>query len=174
MKTPTKIIAGSAAALLLTGAVAGTAIASDDSSDSHSKTAKTSQSAPASQTPGGQSADGQSTASQSNGAQPKVSQQQAEKTAQAKLPGWTVTETHLETENGVRVWEVDLKDPKNPGRDADADINASTGAVIKVDKDDSADANHRDDSGRDHEESGQDDSDHNRPGKDDSGDRDDD
>lgn len=157
MKTPTKIIAGSAAALLLAGAVAGTAVASDDNSDSHGQTATTSQSAPAAQT-----------------GQPKVSQQQAEKTAQSKLPGWTLTKTHLETEDGVRVWEVDLTDPKNPGRDADVDVNASTGAVIKVDKDDSADTNHRDDSGRDHEKSGQDDSDHNRPGKDDSGDRDDD
>ncbi|WP_020498589.1 PepSY domain-containing protein [Sciscionella marina] len=62
-----------------------------------------------------------------------ISKDQAVRTAQAKVPQARVTEAELDHENGVLIWEIDLE---NPSTEYEVDVDAHTGAVLKVDQDD--------------------------------------
>lgn len=76
---------------------------------------------------------------------PAVSRERAVRLAQARVPGARVTESGLDRENGVLIWEVDLV--KN-NVEYEVDVDATTAAIRKVDRErDRSDDNsdHRDD-----------------------------
>ncbi|QYG91359.1 hypothetical protein HC251_02180 [Iamia sp. SCSIO 61187] len=62
-----------------------------------------------------------------------VSQGEAERTARAEAPG-TVRRTHIEREDGLVVWDVEIDG--DDGRQVDVQVDAATGAVVEVDVDD--------------------------------------
>ena len=72
-------------------------------------------------------------------AQAKVSKEDAEKTALAKVPNGTIKEGELEKENGKLQWSFDVttSDSKDI---TEVNIDAITGAVISADKESAADA----------------------------------
>ncbi len=67
-----------------------------------------------------------------NAADAKISQDQAEKIALAKVPG-DVKEAELEKENGRLVWSFDIAQAGSGVMDVE--IDAQTGEVLKVEKD---------------------------------------
>ena len=62
----------------------------------------------------------------------RISMQQAVRTAEASVPGAKAKETHLETEGGRTVYEVELVDNSNNTRTVWVD--AQNGRIIKTDK----------------------------------------
>jgi uncharacterized membrane protein YkoI len=62
----------------------------------------------------------------------RVSMQQAVRTAEASVPGAKAKETHLETEGGRTVYEVELVDNTNNTRTVWVD--AQNGRIVKTDK----------------------------------------
>jgi uncharacterized membrane protein YkoI len=62
----------------------------------------------------------------------RISMQQAVRTAEASVPGAKAKETHLETEGGRTVYEVELVDNSNNTRTVWVD--AQNGRVVKTDK----------------------------------------
>lgn len=64
-------------------------------------------------------------------ATPAVSRDRAVKIAVARVPGSHATESDLDRENGVLIWEVDLL---RANVEYEVDVDATTGAVRKVDR----------------------------------------
>ncbi|WP_447983668.1 PepSY domain-containing protein [Nitrospira sp. Nam74] len=62
----------------------------------------------------------------------RISMQQAVRTAEASVPGAKAKETHLETEGGRTVYEVELVDNSNNSRTVWVD--AQNGRIVKTDK----------------------------------------
>lgn len=62
----------------------------------------------------------------------KISMQQAVRTAEASVPGARAKETHLESEGGRTVYEVELVDNTNNTRPVW--IDAQSGRIVKTDK----------------------------------------
>jgi uncharacterized membrane protein YkoI len=62
----------------------------------------------------------------------RISMQQAVRTAEASVPGAKAKETHLETEKGRTVYEVELVDSTNNTRTVWVD--AENGRIVKTDK----------------------------------------
>ena len=62
----------------------------------------------------------------------KISMQQAVRTAEATVPGARAKETHLESEGGRTVYEVELVDNTNNTRTVWVD--AQSGRIVKTDK----------------------------------------
>lgn len=62
----------------------------------------------------------------------KISMQQAVRTAEASVPGARAKETHLESEGGRTVYEVELVDNTNNTRTVWVD--AQSGRIVKTDK----------------------------------------
>jgi uncharacterized membrane protein YkoI len=62
----------------------------------------------------------------------KISMQQAVRTAEASVPGAKAKETHLESEGGRTVYEVELVDNTNNTRTVWVD--AQSGRIVKTDK----------------------------------------
>ena len=62
----------------------------------------------------------------------RISMQQAVRTAEASVPGAKAKETHLETEGGRTVYEVELVDNSNNTRTVWVD--AQNGRIVKTDK----------------------------------------
>ena len=62
----------------------------------------------------------------------KISMQQAVRTAEASVPGGKAKETHLESEGGRTVYEVELVDNTNNTRTVWVD--AQSGRIVKTDK----------------------------------------
>jgi uncharacterized membrane protein YkoI len=62
----------------------------------------------------------------------RISMQQAVRTAEAAVPGAKAKETHLETEGGRTVYEVELVDNTNNTRTVWVD--AQNGRIVKTDK----------------------------------------
>jgi uncharacterized membrane protein YkoI len=62
----------------------------------------------------------------------RISMQQAVRTAEASVPGAKAKETHLETEGGRTVYEVELVDNTNNSRTVWVD--AQNGRIVKTDK----------------------------------------
>jgi uncharacterized membrane protein YkoI len=62
----------------------------------------------------------------------RISMQQAVRTAEASVPGAKAKETHLETEGGRTVYEVELVDNSNNTRTVWVD--AENGRIVKTDK----------------------------------------
>lgn len=62
----------------------------------------------------------------------KITMQQAVRTAEASVPGAKAKETHLETEGGRTVYEVELVDNSNNTRTVWVD--AQNGRIVKTDK----------------------------------------
>lgn len=62
----------------------------------------------------------------------KISMQQAVRTAEASVPGARAKETHLESEGGRTVYEVELVDNTNNTRTVW--IDAQSGRIVKTDK----------------------------------------
>src|SRR5690349_13228847 len=64
-------------------------------------------------------------------AQAKVSKEQAEKTALAKVPGGTIKEGELEKEHGKLIWSFDISTP-NSTDIKEVQVDAITGEVVSV------------------------------------------
>ena len=62
----------------------------------------------------------------------RISMQEAVRIAEASVPGATAKETHLETEGGRTVYEVELVDNSNNTRTVWVD--AQNGRIVKTDK----------------------------------------
>ena len=62
----------------------------------------------------------------------RISMQEAVRTAEASVPGGKAKETHLETESGRSVYEVELVDDRNNTRTVWVD--AQTGRIVKNEK----------------------------------------
>lgn len=62
----------------------------------------------------------------------RITMQQAVRTAEASVPGAKAKETHLETEKGRTVYEVELVDNTNNTRTVWVD--AENGRIVKTDK----------------------------------------
>lgn len=62
----------------------------------------------------------------------RISMQEAVRTAEAIVPGGKAKETHLETEGGRTVYEVEMVDTANNTRTVWVD--AQTGRIVKSDK----------------------------------------
>jgi uncharacterized membrane protein YkoI len=71
-------------------------------------------------------------------AQAKISQEQAQQTALAKVPNSTVKAAELEMENGRLQWSFDLTLPDSKDI-KEVDVDARTGEVIGVDTETPAD-----------------------------------
>ena len=67
-------------------------------------------------------------------AEAKISQEQAEKIALAKVPGGRVKEAELEREHGKLVWSFDIA-TADSRQVMDVEIDAETGAVLEIEKD---------------------------------------
>jgi uncharacterized membrane protein YkoI len=66
-------------------------------------------------------------------AQAKISKEQAQQTALAKMPGGTVKEGELEKEKGKLIWSFDLTTPGSKGI-TEVNVDALTGDVVSVEK----------------------------------------
>ena len=66
-------------------------------------------------------------------AEAKVSQEDAQKTALAKVPGGAVKESELEKEHGKLIWSFDIATPDSKDI-MEVEVDAVTGAVLGVDK----------------------------------------
>jgi Predicted membrane protein len=64
-------------------------------------------------------------------AEAKVSKEQAEKTALAKVPGGTIKEGELEKEHGKLIWSFDISTP-NSTDIKEVQVDAITGEVVSV------------------------------------------
>lgn len=62
----------------------------------------------------------------------RISMQEAVRTAEASVPGGKAKETHLETEGGRTVYEVEMVDTANNTRTVWVD--AQSGRIVKSDK----------------------------------------
>lgn len=62
----------------------------------------------------------------------RISMQEAVRTAEASVPGGKAKETHLETEGGRTVYEVEMVDTTNNTRTVWVD--AQSGRIVKRDK----------------------------------------
>ena len=62
----------------------------------------------------------------------RITMQEAVRTAEASVPGGKAEETHLETESGRTVYEVELVDSANNTRTVWVD--AQSGRIVKTDK----------------------------------------
>ena len=62
----------------------------------------------------------------------RISMQEAVRTAEASVPGGKAKETHLETEGGRTVYEVEMVDTANNTRSVWVD--AQSGRIVKSDK----------------------------------------
>ncbi len=62
----------------------------------------------------------------------RITMQEAVRTAEASVPGGKAKETHLETEGGRTVYEVELVDSTNNTRTVWVD--AQSGRIVKTDK----------------------------------------
>lgn len=63
----------------------------------------------------------------------KITKKQAEKIALAKVKG-TVTDSDLDKENGVYIYEIEITTPS--GEEVDFEISAKTGKILKQEWDD--------------------------------------
>ena len=61
----------------------------------------------------------------------KVSKEQAEKTALAKVPGGTIKEGELEKEHGKLIWSFDISTP-NSTDIKEVQVDAITGELVSV------------------------------------------
>ncbi|GAA1274254.1 hypothetical protein GCM10009677_29300 [Sphaerisporangium rubeum] len=134
--TKSKIIAGLATATLLVIG-GGTALAAADFSPSPAasptedrRDGEVAPSASASPEDDG----GVASPAASPAAEPKVSREEAERTALGKVAGGRVTSTELENEHGKQVWDVEVDAPD--GTEHEFDIDAATGAIVKQEVDD--------------------------------------
>lgn len=75
--------------------------------------------------------------------QVKITPEQARRTALARVAG-RIVEEELEKERGVIVYSIEIRDEK--GKVFDVEIDAMTGAVVRVEKEDDDDDDHDDDS----------------------------
>jgi uncharacterized membrane protein YkoI len=66
-------------------------------------------------------------------AQAKITRQDAQKTALAKVPGGKVKEAELEEENGKLVWSFDILSPGTKDI-TEVQVDAKTGEVVALDK----------------------------------------
>jgi len=66
-------------------------------------------------------------------AQAKVSKDDAEKTALAKVPNGTIKEAEIEKEHGKLIWSFDVATPDTKDI-TEVNVDANTGAVVSVDK----------------------------------------
>lgn len=66
-------------------------------------------------------------------AQAKISREQAQQTALAKVPGGTVKEGELEKEKGKLVWSFDLATPDSKDI-SEVNVDAITGVIVSVEK----------------------------------------
>jgi hypothetical protein len=64
-------------------------------------------------------------------AEAKVSKEQAEKTALAKVPGGTIKEGELEKEHGKLIWSFDISTP-NSTDIKEVQVDAITGQLVSV------------------------------------------
>ena len=64
-------------------------------------------------------------------AEAKVSKEQAEKTALAKVPGGTIKEGELEKEHGKLIWSFDISTP-NSTDIKEVQVDAITGEVVSM------------------------------------------
>jgi uncharacterized membrane protein YkoI len=71
-------------------------------------------------------------------AQAKVSKEDAEKTALAKVPNGTIKDSELEKEHGKLQWSFDVATPDSKDI-TEVNIDAITGDVISADKESAAD-----------------------------------
>jgi uncharacterized membrane protein YkoI len=71
-------------------------------------------------------------------AEAKVSKEDAEKTALAKVPNGTIKESELEKEHGKLQWSFDVITPDTKDI-TEVNVSAMTGDVISVDKETSKD-----------------------------------
>ena len=68
----------------------------------------------------------------------KISKEDAQKTALAKVPNATVKEAELEKEDGKLIWSFDLTTPDTKDI-TEVNVNAVTGEVVSVEKESAAD-----------------------------------
>lgn len=66
-------------------------------------------------------------------AQAKITKEQAQQTALAKMPDGTVKEGELEKENGKLIWSFDLTTPASKDI-TEVNVDAITGDVVSVEK----------------------------------------
>jgi hypothetical protein len=64
-------------------------------------------------------------------AEAKITKEQAEKTALAKVPGGTIKEGELEKEHGKLIWSFDISTP-NSTDIKEVQVDAITGEVVSV------------------------------------------
>ena len=64
-------------------------------------------------------------------AQAKITQEEASKTALAKVPGGKIKSSELEKENGKLVWSFDISMPKSKNI-TEVQVDAKTGKVVSV------------------------------------------
>ncbi|HEY5163387.1 MAG TPA: PepSY domain-containing protein [Terriglobales bacterium] len=64
---------------------------------------------------------------------PKISKEEATKTALAKVPNGTVKEAELENEKGKLVWSFDIATPGSKDI-SEVQVDANTGEVVSVTK----------------------------------------
>jgi len=66
-------------------------------------------------------------------AEAKVSKDDAEKTALAKVPNGTIKEAEIEKEHGKLIWSFDVTTPGTKDI-TEVNVDANTGAVVSVEK----------------------------------------
>jgi uncharacterized membrane protein YkoI len=64
-------------------------------------------------------------------AQAKISKEQAQQTALAKVPGGAIKESELENEHGKLIWSFDVATPGTKNI-TEVNVDAITGAVVSV------------------------------------------
>lgn len=64
-------------------------------------------------------------------AQAKISREQAQQTALAKVPDGTIKEGELEKEKGKLIWSFDIATPGSPNNQ-EVNVDAITGDVVSV------------------------------------------
>lgn len=70
-------------------------------------------------------------------AQAKITKEQAQQTAQAKVPNGTVKDGELEKEKGKLIWSFDMTTPDTKDI-TEVNVDAITGEVVSVDKENAA------------------------------------
>jgi len=66
-------------------------------------------------------------------AEAKITKEQAQNTALARVPGGTIKEGEIERENGKLIWSFDIATPGTKDI-TEVNVDAMTGAVVGVDK----------------------------------------
>jgi uncharacterized membrane protein YkoI len=64
----------------------------------------------------------------------RISMQEAVRIAEASVPGATAKETHLETEGGRMVYEVEVELVDNSNNTRTVWVDAQNGRIVKTDK----------------------------------------